>query len=327
MVEKLTWTTAQDLPPDWFPRLTDLRVDAPEVIAEEAAARVRRGRLTQDGKLVILACDHPARHVNKVGADLLAMGNRRDYLARIVRILARSSVDGVMATPDVIDDLFLVNRLYREDGRPGFLDGKVLLGCLNRGGLAGASFELDDTMTAYTPESLVSYRLDGAKLMFRLNLAEGDSAKTILYCAEVMNRLSRLGIPAFLEPLPVVRSGDVWAMDLRADALIPVIGVAQALAESSARTWLKLPIVPEYDRVACATTCPILVLGGEAKGDVDGVLQGVAGAMAGGSNVRGALIGRNVIFPGTVDPAAMAEAVCKVVRGAPVTEAAAELKR
>jgi DhnA family fructose-bisphosphate aldolase class Ia len=310
----------QALPPDWAASLTDLRVARPEAAEREASRRQRRERLAPDGRLVILACDHPARMVTKVGSDPLAMGDRLEYLARIARILLASPVDGVMATPDVLDDLFFLSHLLRERGRQPLLDGKVVLGCLNRGGLAGAAWELDDFLTGHTPEAAAAWRLDGLKMMFRLHPEEPGAARTIAACADAITRLSRLGLPSFLEPLPVVRSGTGWSIDMRPEALIPVIGVAQALGESSARTWLKLPIVPDYGRVARATTMPILVLGGEATGDPSGVLHSLAGAMAAGPNVRGALIGRNVIFPGAADPAAVAGELCTVVRGTASSE-------
>nr|MBC8233848.1 hypothetical protein [bacterium] len=44
-----------------FSKITDIRVNAPEVIENEAQARKRREKLAgDDGKLTILAADHPA---------------------------------------------------------------------------------------------------------------------------------------------------------------------------------------------------------------------------------------------------------------------------
>src|SRR5438105_136593 len=47
--------------------LTSLRVCDPERALRMATARKRRLRLTIDGKLSVLAADHPARRVTKVG--------------------------------------------------------------------------------------------------------------------------------------------------------------------------------------------------------------------------------------------------------------------
>ena len=56
------------------------------------------------------------------------------------------------------------------------------------------------------------------------------------------------------------------------------------------------------------TTLPILLLGGEPVGDVRPFLRELAAGLRAGPNVRGALVGRNVLFPGDGDPFAAAEA-------------------
>ncbi|HHW14842.1 MAG TPA: deoxyribose-phosphate aldolase, partial [Firmicutes bacterium] len=98
-------------PPALFDRITEIRVAQPEIIADRARTRRRREKLAPDGRLTILACDHPARHVTRVGSDPLAMGNRHDYLARILRVVSHPQIDGVMATPDIIDELLIVDHL------------------------------------------------------------------------------------------------------------------------------------------------------------------------------------------------------------------------
>lgn len=315
MAIQATFVPGSFLPARLMHRITDLRVQAPERIAAAAAARRRRPRLAPDGRLVIVAADHPARNVTRVGDDPLAMADRHAYLERIARVLAHPEIDGVMATPDILDDLFALECVLHDLGHPGLLDGKVLVGCLNRGGLAGAAWELDDFLTAYTPEAVARLRLDGAKMMFRLHLQDRDAARALRYCAEWITALNRLGLPSFLEALPVVQESGTWRMHLDAGELARVVGIATALGDSSALTWLKLPYVPGFERVARATTCPILILGGESHGDPLRLLGQLAAAMAAGPNVRGVLIGRNVLWPGAEDPLAVAVAVARVVRG------------
>jgi DhnA family fructose-bisphosphate aldolase class Ia len=77
--------------------------------------------------------------------------------------------------------------------------------------------------------------------------------------------------------------------------------------------WLKLPHCADYDVVARATTMPILLLGGESAGDPAPFLRQLGSAMSAGPNVRGALVGRNVLYPGDEDPLAMAEAAGGIV--------------
>src|SRR3972149_1276822 len=249
-----------------FARTREPRVTRPEVIEGEAAARRRRERLTTDGRLTILAADHPARMVLGVGDDPAAMGHRWGLLARILRGLHTEELDGVMATPDIVEELLIVNRLDKELGGPGFLDHKVLLGCMNRGGLAGAGFELDDRMTGYTPERIAALRLDGAKMMFRLDPGDPASLWTIEYCVRAIDECHGRGIPVFLEALYIERADGKPKAAKHADALIRVVSVATGLGASTALTWLKIPYCEHYERVAQATTCPILMLGGGAGG-------------------------------------------------------------
>jgi len=313
-------------PRDLFDRITDTRVTRPEVVAEEARLRQRRPRLTRDGRLTILAADHPARMVTAVDDDPLAMANRWTLLARILRVIAAEEFDGVMATPDILEELLIVNRLDKELGGPGFLDHKVLLGCMNRGGLAGSAFEMDDRMTAFTPEQIAGMRLDGAKVMFRLEPRERSSLDAMMYCVGAINACHSRGIPVFLEALMVEHVDGKYKTLKNAEALIKIVGVASGLGSTSALTWLKLPYCEGYERVAEATTCPILMLGGESRGDPTGILEEFAAGMRAGSTVRGALVGRNVTFPGKDDPRAVALAVDAIVhRGFSAEQAAGYL--
>lgn len=312
------------LPSHVFDQLTDLRVQHPEIILAEYAARHRRKQLAPSGKLVILAADHPGRHVLQIGADALALGDRRNYLERILRVLSLPAVDGLMGTPDILDDVVLLNYLIRSAGGPDLLTDRVLVGCLNRGGLSGSAWELDDFWTGHTPGRLAQLRCDAAKMLLRLSLSERESAPTIGYCARWLTELNALGMPSFLEALPVARENGRWQVTRNADALIRTIGVATALGDMSMYTWLKLPYVPGFAQVARSTTLPILILGGESHGNLAVLLNEVADAMAAGSNVRGALIGRNVLWPGDEDPLVAAAAVAAVVHGAEPTRALRE---
>lgn len=313
------------LPAGVIDTIVEIRVENPDLIRQAAQARKRRPALTRDGKLTILATDHPARMVTRVGDNPLAIGDRHALLARVARVLTDPGVDGVMATPDIVEELLVLDYLVQEAGGPSFLDEKVILGCMNRGGLAGVSFEMDDTMTAYTPDSIAEMGLDGAKLMFRLDPENPDSGRTIMYCVEAINELVDLGIPAFLEALMVQRAEGKYKTLKQAEALIKVVGVASGLGKSSAYTWLKIPYCEGYEKVARATTCPILMLGGESTGDPTGILEEFAAGMRAGAAVRGALVGRNVTFPGNDDPRAVAVAVNEIVHRGLDAEAATKV--
>ncbi len=303
------------LPRAWYDALVELRVHAPEVVAAECTARVRRRALAPNGRLLILAADHPARMVTGAGTDPLAMGDRRSLLARILRVLTAPGVDGLMATPDVVDDLLLLSHLTRPRLGHGWLDDKVLIGCMNRGGLAGTVFELDDRMTAYTAEGLAAAGADGGKLMARIDPQDPATAVTLEACARAIDGCHARGLTVFLEAFLVERTAAGVRPRTDAESLIKAVGVAAALGTSSAHTWLKLPYGPGYDRVAAATTLPILMLGGEVRGTPEAALEEFAAGMRAGPTVRGALAGRNMSFAAREDPRAIAAAAAAIVHG------------
>jgi DhnA family fructose-bisphosphate aldolase class Ia len=294
-------------------RITEIRVNDPDYGWRSAQTRTRRERLTPTGTLNILAADHPARRVTKVGDNPIGMADRRDYLARVVRVLSAEGTDGVMATMDLLEDLFILDGCAREAGRAPLLDHKLLIGSLNRGGLAGTAWELDDPITGPAPATCAAWRLDGAKMLLRIADDEPGSLKTMLAGAQAITECNALGLPMFLEPLPVVKSNAGWAVQKNAEALARIAGVASALGDSSRYLWLKLPYCAGFETVARSTSLPILLLGGESAGNPAPFLNELAFALQAGPNVRGALVGRNVLYPGGDDPLGMARAVGGIV--------------
>ena len=95
--------------------------------------------------------------------------------------------------------------------------------------------------------------------------------------------------------------------------MVKIVGVASAMGDSSRNLWLKIPYGEHFERVAGATTLPLLMLGGESAGDPTGTIADFEAGMKAGKNVRGALVGRNILFPGKEDPLAAALAVNQVV--------------
>jgi DhnA family fructose-bisphosphate aldolase class Ia len=308
-----SFSSADFLHSSTIARLTQIRVEDPDRALRAAKHRKRRERLAPDGRLNILAADHPARRVTAIGSAPIAMTNRHDYLARIVRVLMSELVDGVMATMDILEDLLALHDLTRESGGPAFLDEKLLIVSLNRGGLAQSVWELDDPITGFAPANSVQWNLDGAKFLLRIADGEPASLKTMLAASAAITELNALRLPMFLEPLPVVKSENGYNVVKTAEALSKIVGVASALGDSSRYLWLKLPYCEGYEAVASATTLPILLLGGESAGEPRAFLTQVAQGIAAGANVRGAMVGRNVIYPGKDDPLAAGEAVGQIV--------------
>lgn len=313
-VENYRFDLEKFFPRRIFERITDVRVSAPEIIEQQALARRRRARLTLDGRLTILAADHPGRGVTNIGSDPLIMGNRHQYLGRILRVLTATSFDGFMSTHDMVDDLLIVDYLVQTGGGPSFLDNKVLIGCMQRGGVAGVVGEIDDRFTSYTAESLARFRLDGGKMLLRFVLDDERTLRTVDYCARAITDLNRHNLPAFVEPLRMDYVNGQWQMKNTASELVRLVGVLSALGDSSRNTWLKLPYCEGFEQVTAATTLPIILLGGPSKEDPRSTFADFVAGMAAGANVRGAMVGRNITFPGPDDPAAVAQAVDDIVR-------------
>ena len=308
-----------------FEKITGIRVEAPEIIERQAQLRRRRPRLTRDGKLNILAADHPGRGVTALGKDPLKMGDRQEYLGRVLRVLVASDFDGFMSTPDMIEELFILDYLVQQGGGPSFLDDKVLIGCMQRGGVTGVAGEIDDRFGSYTAESLARFRLDGGKMMFRFVPDDERTLKTIQYCAEAITALNHYGVTPFVEPLRMDYVDGKWVNKNTAPELVKLVGIIAALGDSSRYTWLKVPYCEDFYKVTMATTMPLLMLGGPSKEDPRSTYQEFAAGMATRANVRGGLVGRNITFPGREDPAAAAQAINDIVHRGISAEAAVEV--
>ncbi len=293
--------------------ITELRVNQPEVVEREARLRHKREHLTRDGKLALLAVDHPARAVTNIRGDELAMGNRHQFLGRTRRVLEDPNLDGVVASTDMLEELLILSHIERARTGKSFLDGRVLVGSMNRGGLAGTAFEMEDTFTGISAERLAELRCDGGKMLYRLDPQDAASGRTITACAHAINALRRHRLAAFVEPLPVAKKGSGYDNVKDAASLVRQCGVAAALGDSSTHVWLKIPYCDEMARVAQSTTLPILLLGGPARDSAVETLRDFANGMAAGPRVRGAIIGRNLLFPGDTDPLPMCRALTSLV--------------
>ncbi|MGW7272975.1 Cgl0159 family (beta/alpha)8-fold protein [Streptomyces sp. NPDC054864] len=277
--------------------LARTRAEHPEAIAEAAARRPRRPLLGDSGRLMIIAADHPARGALSVGGDKLAMANRGDLLDRLCLALSRPRVDGVLATADILEDLLLL----------GALDGKVVMGSMNRGGLAGASFELDDRFTGYRAEDIERLGFDAGKLLLRVDHEDPGSLATLHSSARAVDAMAARQLPVFVEPFLCRRAPDGGPPrnDLSAEAVTTSIAIASGLAGTSAYTWLKVPVTENPDdmaRVMEASTLPAVLLGGDIGDDSDTAYEKWRGALQ-LPTVYGLVAGRTLLYPADGDVA------------------------
>ncbi|WP_329165032.1 deoxyribose-phosphate aldolase [Streptomyces sp. NBC_01717] len=276
--------------------LTAVRSSHPEAIAEAAARRVRRPLVGDGGRLMIVAADHPARGALAVGGQRLAMANRNELLDRLTIALSRPGVDGVLATADILDDLLLL----------GALDNKVVLCSMNRGGLAGSSFELDDRFTGYRPQDIERHRFDGGKLLLRIDYDDTGSLATMESAARAIDEMAERRLPVFVEPFISRRVDGRVCNDLSGEAVATAIAVASGLGGTSAYTWLKLPVTADLDDMAEAvesSTLPAVVLGGEVSREQDATYEKWRRALS-LPTVRGLVVGRSLLYPPDGDVAA-----------------------
>jgi DhnA family fructose-bisphosphate aldolase class Ia len=278
-----------------YKALIEARIFEPKSLQTALSNRARRSLAGKDGRLLILAADHTARGKLTVNSDPLAMADRFTMLDRIVRALANPEVDGVLASADILEELSWL----------GVLEGRLAIGTMNRGGVIGAKWELDDRMTAYDAEHVAKYGLDGGKMLLRIDDNDSRVARTIESVAAAITQLADRGIMSLLEPLPYVQDkAGVAVLDESDERLIKVVGIASGLGSSSAYTWLKIPTTNRMAEVAGATSMPILMLGGDPGKDTAQTFERWENAMN-ETNVRGLLAGRTLLYPnvGSVEEA------------------------
>jgi len=290
-----------------FEGLLDARARSPEMALEKAQRRRRRDLIAGDGNLLIVAFDHPARRILGVGDDPWAMADRRAALERCIRALRMPGVDGILATPDVAEDLLLLDEL----------DDKVVFGSMNRGGLTGSAWELDDRFTGYRAETIERLGFDGGKMLLRLDYDDPGTNRTLEACARAVDDLAGRGLVAMVEPLPARRDegGRVRVVN-DIDLVVEAVSIASALGSPSVYTWLKLPAVEEPERMMAATTLPSLLLGGDPGSKGERLLGLWRRAMA-IPHVRGLTAGRSLLYPADGDVERWVDAAVSIVHGAP----------
>jgi hypothetical protein len=207
-----------------------------------------------------------------------------------VTALQRPGVTGVLGTPDILEDLLLLDAL----------DGKVVFGSMNRGGLAGASWTLDDRFTGYDAPSIAASRFEGGKMLLRLDPNDARTAPTLEACAYAISELAERKLVALVEPF--------WS-DTSAEGAMKAIGIASALGTTSAYTWLKVPVVEKMKRVLASSTLPMLVLGGAGPAAFDAWEKALKSP-----TVRGLVVGRSLLYPVGDDVAAAVDTAAALLK-------------
>jgi len=236
---------------------------------------------------MLIAADHTARGMIAVGNSPMAVADRFTLLKNMATALAVPGVDGVMASADILEELAYF----------GLLENKLAIGTINRGGIFGTLWGLDDRLTAYDSDHIAESGIDGGKLLLRIEPTDGAIAPTIEMCAQVITQLADRKIMCMVEPLPYLKdSAGMPYLDTRIEELVRVTAIASGLGASSGYTWLKLPAVAQMDLVASATSMPIIMLGGDPGEKTAEVFAQWRSALK-QPNVRGLVPGRAMLYP------------------------------
>ncbi len=268
------------------------------------------------GPVLILAADHRARGV-------LTIERYADYVAALRG--AMEHCDGILATAQPLADL-AENRSVSKHHRT-YLS-------INRTGLAGSSFELDDRLVASVGRA-ASEGWTGIKHMTRIDMTNDHTAGALELLGRVLEESKAAGLEALIESVP-------WRDGHMAKDVESVI-MAAVIAHDMGAPLLKVP-VPEgaagsarreaVARVVGSVGVPVLFLGGPRPGAavggaVGGAVDGAVDGAAHGASVRGNVLDEvtDVMAGGAAglalgrvlyqdpDPSDMARLVADVVHG------------
>ncbi len=208
-------------------------------------------------------------------------------------------VDGILASTqplvDVAGDLEPRHKTYLS---------------LNRTGLAGSVFEVDDRLVT-TVARAAADGWTGVKFMVRIDLTDASTSAALELLGRVVSDARAAGLEAMIEAVP-------WSGGRMGHDVDDVVRAA-VIAHDMGAPLLKVPVpsagpgaerVSAVARVVASVGVPVLFLGGPRDKGRDVVLAEVRDAMAGGA--AGVAVGRVVLEDR--DPALMAALVAEAVR-------------
>ena len=243
---------------------------------------------------LVLAADHRAR-------GIVTVEPYAGYVAALTAALPHA--DGILATAAPLRELAASGAIG--PGHRAYLS-------INRTGLAGSSFELDDRLVASVGRAARD-GWAGVKHMTRIDLSDPVTAGALELLGQVLEESAAAGLEALIEPLMWI-DGSV-ARD--ADSIV----LAAVIAHDLGAPLLKVPVpdaVPgteratEVARIVASVGVPVLFLGGpRGHATRPEILAQVRDVMDGGG--AGMALGRAIYED--PDPASMARAVADIVHG------------
>ena len=152
-------------------------------------------------------------------------------------------------------------------------------------------------------------------MMIRIADDDPGTLRTLVACAQAVDALAALGLPAMIEVFATRRDpAGRLANDLSTPAMQRAIAIASGLGGDSSRIWLKLPVTEDTARMLAATTLPVVLLGGDPGKDAAATFARWGEAMSLPQS-RGLVAGRALLYPEDGDVAGAVDRAAAVVRG------------
>ena len=195
-------------------------------------------------------------------------------------------VTGFLGTADLVEDLAFL----------GALDRKLVFGSMNRGGLCGSTFEIDDRMTAYDADGIAARGLDGGKVLLRIDAEHPATPAALKRASNAVDQLAARGRRVLIEPF-VVPSTETGVV---ADLGTAAVGFARW---PSRRRWgARRPCrgsrsLRRRDGEGCASEQPALPPLGRRRALSDDASAARWRSALQLPTVKGMVVGRALLYP------------------------------
>jgi class I fructose-bisphosphate aldolase len=234
----------------------------------------------KDGKAMVLAIDHRQRGIQE-GID-----NFNGLISLIERL--SPYLDAIMTTKEPLAQL-IVN---------GKLKDKGLVLSLNRTGLAGTAFEMDDRLVC-TVETALRWGLDGVKLLINFNREDRFTNEQLTLLANIVEECERWSMPLMVEPLymnledgrlVMDRSYEAikWVSIITNDFRVPILKIPYVRCNSREEG------IEKFKKIVDSVNAKVLLLGGPKRDNPLDVLRDFEDGIKAGAS--GFVVGRNVFL-------------------------------
>lgn len=244
----------------------------------------------EDDRALIIAADHRQRGIQD------GLENFESLTGRISAALKHA--DAIVTTKEPLASLISL----RPEAR-----GRGLLLSLNRAGLGGSVFEVDDR-PVNSPVIASRWGLDGAKFLLRIDPASPYTASQLETCGRICEECAELELPMIIEPLFCRKAAGKLAIDTSPEK----VRYAAIIANDYSVPAIKIPYPKgstrskqrrDFRDIVSSVSSRVLILGGRRTRIEQLLAQAEDSVGEGGSGV---VIGRNILLHGKPEMVASA---------------------